>query len=187
MCCTRLAEKTGCKNSPSEHHCTTSLGYIYATKACIENQNKKLLTAISPSHVLTCGELPTSGSDQLAGLGHPRKFQRVSCLGFITAPTLLNRGQPNLARCSAISSAGTLYTFSGALVRILSGAKFTLRPKLAFSYFGSVTARHLSIWRQPNFMAFSRGCHRYLPGWPSRCASAHILVRKQKGANNMHV
>ena len=32
---------------------------------------------------------------------------------------------------------------------ILPGAKFTLRPSLAFSYFCSVTARHWSSWRQP--------------------------------------
>jgi len=49
-----------------------------------------------------------------------------------------------------------VYTFSGALApdRILPGAKFTLRPSLAFSYIGSVTARHTSSGRQPNFAAW---------------------------------
>jgi len=37
---------------------------------------------------------------------------------------------------------------------ILPGAKFTLRPSLAFFYIGSVTARHWSSVRQPNFAAF---------------------------------
>jgi len=32
----------------------------------------------------------------------------------------------------------------------LPGAKFTLRPSLAFSYIGTGTARHSSIGRQPN-------------------------------------
>jgi len=41
----------------------------------------------------------------------------------------------------------TVYTFSGAL------AKFTLCPSLAFSYNGSVTARHSSSGRQPNIAA----------------------------------
>jgi len=43
----------------------------------------------------------------------------------------------------------TIYTFSGALApdRILPGAKFTLRPSLAFSYIGSVTAWHSSSER----------------------------------------
>jgi len=48
------------------------------------------------------------------------------------------------------------YTFSGALAPdgISPRAKFTLRPSLAFSYFGSVTARHSSSGRQPNFAAW---------------------------------
>jgi len=37
---------------------------------------------------------------------------------------------------------------------ILPGAKFTLPPSLAFSYIGSVTARHSSSGRQPNFAAW---------------------------------
>jgi len=41
--------------------------------------------------------------------GTPSKFQRVSRLGFVTAPTSLNGGQPNFARCLAVSWAGTLY------------------------------------------------------------------------------
>jgi len=36
----------------------------------------------------------------------------------------------------------------------LSRAKFTLRLSLAFSYIGSVTARHSSSRRQPNFAAY---------------------------------
>jgi len=50
----------------------------------------------------------------------------------------------------------TIYKFSWALAldRILPGAKFTLRPSLALSYIGSVTARHSSRGRQPNFVAW---------------------------------
>jgi len=55
-------------------------------------------------------------------------------------------------------------------------AKFTLRPSLAFSYIWSVTARHSSSGRQPNFAAFSRGCHLYSAGRPSRWAWADILL-----------
>jgi len=43
-CCTGLAESTGPKKiatkSPSGHHCTTLSGYIFATKACIDNGKK---------------------------------------------------------------------------------------------------------------------------------------------------
>jgi len=49
-----------------------------------------------------------------------------------------------------------MYTFLGALAPygILPGAKFTLRPSLAFSCIGSVTARHSSSRHQPNFAAW---------------------------------
>jgi len=53
--------------------------------------------------------------------------------------------------------------------------KIHLRPSLAFSYIGSITARHLSSGHQQNLAAFSRGCHLYSAGQPSRWASAHIL------------
>jgi len=43
MCCTQLAENAGPKNrqnSPSWHHRTTLSGYIFATKARIDNRKK---------------------------------------------------------------------------------------------------------------------------------------------------
>jgi len=119
----------------------------------------------------------------LASLGHPSKFQRVSHLRLVTAPTLLNGGQPNFARCLAVSWAGILYIFFRGLLppnRILPRAKFTLRPSLAF-YIGSVTARHSSSGRQPvcgvvqgmELRNFRRARHLYSAGRPSRWASAH--------------
>ena len=47
-----------------------------------------------------------------------------------------------------------------------------------FSRLGSVTARHSSSGRQPNFAALNRGRHLYSAGQPSRWALAHILVLK---------
>jgi len=41
------------KKSPSVHHRTTLLGYIFITKAHIDNWKKTCSTAISPPHVLT--------------------------------------------------------------------------------------------------------------------------------------
>jgi len=89
-------------------------------------------------------------------LGTPANFN-----GFHVLPSLLQRRRsseanqtlhdvwpsPRLLHCICIS---------GALApgRILAGAKFTLRPSLAFSYIGSVTARHSSSRRQPNFAAW---------------------------------
>jgi len=45
----------------------------------------------------------TNVQDLLASLGHPSKFQQLSRLGFVTAPTSLNKGQPNFAQCLAVS------------------------------------------------------------------------------------
>jgi len=48
MCCTQFAENTGRKKcrqkSPSRHHRTTLAGYIFTTKARIDNQKKNLLS-----------------------------------------------------------------------------------------------------------------------------------------------
>jgi len=101
MCCTRLTENTEHKNSPSAHHRTTLSGYIFITKARIDNQ-KKFVKQQYLLHIWWTSA-PTDGWHQLAGLRHPCNFQRVLRLGFITAPTSLNGGQPNFARCLAIS------------------------------------------------------------------------------------
>ena len=71
-----------------------------------------------------------------------------------------------------------IYIFRGLLPHkgISPGAKFTSRPSLAFSYVGSVTARHSSTGRQPNFAVLNRGRHLYSAGRPSRWASTHVLV-----------
>jgi len=133
---------------------------------------------------------PLTAEPRLASLERSRKFQRVSRLGFVTAPTLLNGGQPNFARCLAVFWTGTLCTHFWGLLPlngILLGAKLTLRPSLAFSYIGSVSARHSSSGHQANFAAWDKEGnwgtfalhlrHLYCAGRPSRWASAQILVR----------
>jgi len=102
---------------------------------------------------------PLTAEILMASFGHPSKFQLVSRLAFVTATTSLTGGQPNFARCLAVSWAGTLYIhFRGLLPpdRILPGTEFTLRASLAFSYIGSVSARHSSSGRQPNFAAWCK-------------------------------
>jgi len=60
------------KNSPSGHHHATLFGYIFATKACIDNRKKlvkqQYLIHMSPQY----GEIPpTNGWDRLASLRSP--------------------------------------------------------------------------------------------------------------------
>jgi len=49
MCFTRLARNTGRKKSPSAHHRTTLSGYIFVTKARIDNRKKLVNSNISPT------------------------------------------------------------------------------------------------------------------------------------------
>ena len=74
------------KKSPSGHHPTTLAGYIFATKACMDNQ-KKLMKQQYLLHMSSqYGELwPTSGWDRFGSLGHPSYFQRFPRLGSVTA------------------------------------------------------------------------------------------------------
>ena len=79
------------QKSPSGHHRTTLSGYIFATKAHIDNWKKKLVKQqyvlhMSPQY----GELrPTSGWDRLTSLGYPCKFQLVLHLGSVAARHLV--------------------------------------------------------------------------------------------------
>jgi len=141
--------------------CTPSHNFVrpyLRSEGMYRQSAKNLLNSNTSSTFPQYGELRlTNAWDRFGCLGHPSKFQRVSRLGFVPATTLFTGGQPNFARCLAISWAGTLYIhFPGLLPpdRILSGAKFTLRPSLAFSYIGSVTARQSSSGHQPNFVAW---------------------------------
>jgi len=155
MCCMRTAENNRMQKfaicAPS--HNIVRL-HIFATKAYINNPEKKHVKQQYLLHISSqygeLGPLMAGISCPLSSFEHPSKFERVSGLGFVTALTSLNGGLRNFARCFAVSRAGTLCIHFGGL---LSGAKFTFRPSLAFSYVGSVTARHSSSGRQPNFEA----------------------------------
>ena len=89
--------------------------------------------------------------------GTPANSNGFRDLPSVTAGTSLTGGQPNFARCLAVSWAGTLYIHFRELLPpdgILPGAVFTVRPSLAFSCIGSVTAWHSSSGREPNFAAW---------------------------------
>jgi len=58
----KLAENAGHKKSPSGHHRTTFSGYIFTTKAHIDNQRKLVKQQYLPHMSSQYGELrPTSG------------------------------------------------------------------------------------------------------------------------------
>jgi len=161
MCCTRLADIQDAKNRQKIRHGAPShnLSCIFATKACVNNRKK---TPIKQQYLLHMfpqyGELrSTNGWDWFTSLGHPNKFQRVSRLAFVTAATSLTVGQPNfhdvwpspgLVLCICI------FGGSCCLTEFCQVQNSLYVPILAFPYIGSVTARHSSSRRQPNFASW---------------------------------
>ena len=76
-------------------------------------------------------------------------------INYVTV-TLCIAGDASPASPVALTPMYTMYTFLGLLPPngIFPAAKFTLRLSLAFSYIDSITARHSSSGRQPNFAAW---------------------------------
>jgi len=97
MCCTRLAENTGHKNSPSAHHHTTLSCHVFATKAYIDSRKNNWLNSNISStsfHSMTnFGPLTTEIGWRVWA------SQQISTY----FPTSLNGGQPKFARCLAVS------------------------------------------------------------------------------------
>jgi len=71
-----------------------------------------------------------------------------------------------------------IYTFSGDLAYVTEFChkQSSLCGQVLRSNIGSVTARHSSSGRQPNFAALNRGRQLYSAGRPSRLALIHILA-----------
>ena len=135
------------------------LGCIFANKACIDNRKKNLLSSnmsfTCPHNMVNFGPLAAEICWQVWGT--PANFN-----GFLVLAALLQRRRSAEANqtlhdvwpCPALLH--YIYIPGGSCPpdRILPGAKFTLRPSLAFSYIASVTARHSSSGRQPHFTAW---------------------------------
>jgi len=173
MCCTRLARNTGRKNdakkSLSAHHRTTLSSYYLRNWGMYRQTKKNLLNSNMSSTCLhnMANFGPLTAEFGSGVWGTPANFSGFLILTSLlqSAATSLTGDQPNFARCLAVSWAGTLFYFRGQEPPkikkctspgdgIFPGAKFTLRPSLAFSYIGSVTARYSSSGRQPNFAAW---------------------------------
>jgi len=85
---------------------------------------------------------------------------------------MVNFGPLTVEICCYLGHVKTLMlTMMMMLASLRHPCKFQRGSRL-----GSVTARHCSSGRQPNFAALNRGHHLYSAGRPSRWALAHILV-----------
>jgi len=154
-----------------------------------------------PYNMLNFGLLPT----EMVSLvwGTPANFN-----GFRVLASLLQRRrspEANQTLHDVWPSPGLLhyiYIFWGSCpLTEFRHVQNSLYVQVAFSYIGSVTARHSSSRRQPNcgvvqameLANFRRRRHLYSAGRPSRWASAHILVshvsdetQVVKGPNSCH-
>ena len=130
-------------------------------KACINNWKNLLNSNISstfPRHMANFGHALTAEIGWQV-CGTPANFNGFRVLALLLHDVAQWRST-ELGTIFAVSWTGSLhYIHFIAPNGILLGAIFTLRPSLAFSYIGRVTALHgiCSI-------AFNRGCHLYWEG-----------------------
>jgi len=114
ICCTRLAA-----NSQKNCHLSTIAQHCRAVSLQLRHVStigkKQLVIQQYLLHEFSQYGERRHGWDWFGSLRHPSKFQRLSHLGFVTAPMSRSGSQPNFAWCLAVSWAGTLYTFLGAL------------------------------------------------------------------------
>jgi len=139
--------------------CTTLSGCVFATKACIDNQ-KKNLSSMCLHNLANFGPLTAEiGS----GVWAPQQISTgfASCIRCCS--DVAQRTPTKLCTvCGHLLRWYTIYIHFRGLFRpdrILPGTKFTLRPRLAFACIGSITARHSSSGRQPNYTVFQKNSH----------------------------
>jgi len=87
MCCTRVAGNTRRKKSPFWHHRTTLSGYIFGTKACIDNRKKLVkqqnTSSTCPDNMVNFGVLTAEISWRVWGTP-------VNLNGFLVLAALLH-------------------------------------------------------------------------------------------------
>jgi len=133
-------------------------GWIFATKACVDNRKKNLLSSnissTCPRNMANFGPL---AAEIVSGVwGPPANFN-----GFRVLPSLLQwrrlpEANQTLHSVWPYSWAATLYIFGGTcpLTEFCLVKNSLYIQVLLFFYIGSVTARHSSSRHQPNFAAW---------------------------------
>jgi len=129
----------------SAYHRTNLSGYIFATKARIDNRKKLVKQQYVLQMLPQYGELrPTNGWDRFGSLGHRYKFQRVLRLWQLYCTASSSGRQPNFAafnRGRHLCSAGR--PSGWALAHILVSSCFFLS-----SFFSSpnLSGRRLDVY-----------------------------------------
>jgi len=122
MCCSRLAANTGrkkvAKNRHLGHHRTTLSGYIFATKARIDNRKKNLLnsniSSTCPHNMVNFGQLAA----EILSLvwGNPGNFNGFRVLAALMHGTLVV-GTVGVSQTAAFNRGRHLYCQTAAFNR----------------------------------------------------------------------
>ena len=140
---------------PSAHHRTTLSGDIFATKSRIDNRKKLLNSNIFSrcfDNIANSGPLTDDMGCRVWSTS--ANFKRFRVLALLLQQPRSPEGDQTLHDAwPSPRLVHYLYIFSNFFAPdgILPGANFTLRPSLAFSYIGNITARHSTSGHQPNF------------------------------------
>jgi len=181
------------KNLPSAHHCTTSLGYIFTTKARIHNRKKNLLNSnISPTCPYNMANFgPLTAEIVLPVWGTPANFN-----GFRVLPSLLQRHRPPEANQTlhdvwlSPELVHYIYIFGGSCPwQKFAQCKIHFTSKscvlLYWQHYCTAlqqraSAKLCSMVQGMELWNFCRGWHHhvYPAARPSFWASDHILVTK---------
>ena len=185
MCCMRLAGNTGRKNDAKNRRLRTISQLCRAVSSQLRHVStigKKVKQQYLPH--TTCHHTMVNFGSLTAEIGSLFWGTPANFNGLCILPSLLQRcrlAEVNQTLHDVWPSPRLVYDiYLGLLsaVGILLGAKnrFTSNSCVLLLTYCSVTARHFSSGRQPNFTALNRGRHLYSAGRPSRWALAHILV-----------
>jgi len=184
MSCTWLAENTERKNGAKNRHLGTIAQLCRAISSQLRHVStigKKLVKQQYLLHMtLQYGELRhTSDWDRFVSLGRPSKFRRGFTSWLRYCSDVAQRKPTKLCTMFGRLLRGyTIYMFGGCcpVTEFCQVQNSVSVLQVLRSPIGSVTARHSSSGREPNFAALSTGRHLYSAGRPSRWALAHILV-----------
>jgi len=148
---------------------------LYLRNQAEQNVKQRRLPHMSSQY----GKLrPISGSDWFVSLRHPRKFQWVSLLGFVTAATSLN-AQRQLTKLCTMN--GRLLGWETIYTRFCPVTEFcqvqnSLCIQVLHSPILAALLHGTRVVGVSQTAALSRGSHLYSTQRPSRRALAHILV-----------
>jgi len=182
MCCMRLAEDTGRKNSLSGHHRTILSGCIFATKACIDNREKTVKQQYLLQTNLQYSNFGPLTAENGSGVWHtPANFNGFRVLGSL----LQRRRSPkaNQSLHDVWPSPGLVHyiIFRGLMPlaefwQVQKSCVLLYWQRYCTTFHQRPSAKLCGVVHGIELRNFRRGRHLYSAGRPSRWASAHILV-----------